>query len=83
MVKIPKSWLDRLVEVDFLDHTWGGRAAIKDLQCQTWGRLIAITSDFITIQAWMSCDDKADNCEYGTIIRGAITDISLLGYVGE
>ena len=70
--------MDRLVEVEFLDHAWGEEKYV--FGCRIWGKLVEVDDKQVIVQVWESNKSPSEETEFASIVRPAITAIRPLQY---
>jgi len=80
-VKIPRSWINRLVEVAFEDHVENSKSGLPLIEAR--GRLTSIGRKYIRILAWECVNDPdiANGTTSFQIIKSTIETINLLDVV--
>lgn len=79
-------YMDRIVEVEFMDHVTALDAKTDLMRCTVWGRLVYQDDRKIRIRRWETDESKDAmvNAEYVTLIRSAVVNIQPLKYnLGE
>lgn len=74
----PGKYIDRIIEVEFLDHAWGDEKEVY--VCRIWGKLLEVDDKQIIVQVWESNKSQTDEPEFASIVKSTIIAIRPLRY---